>query len=103
MSEIIRIVLSIGVVLLAAAWLRRTLPLAPRAATRVFRLGSMAMASGLAGYLLLFIWYGVLRRSFGLLAVLVFVSIGLSAGGIVLLGAARQARRAQGERARPIF
>jgi hypothetical protein len=100
---LLRVALSVVWALIAAWWIRRTLPLAPRAARRVFRYGTIALAIGLAGYAMIVTWYGVLRASFGLLAVTVFVAIGLSAGGIVLLGAARQARRASGEPARPIF
>jgi hypothetical protein len=100
---IVRVVLSIVWIALAIWWIRRTLPLAPTAAPGAFRYGTMALASGLAGYALLLTWFGVLRASFGLLALCVFLSIAASTAGIVMLAAARQARRARGERARPIF
>ncbi|MCU0634815.1 MAG: hypothetical protein MUE41_08075 [Gemmatimonadaceae bacterium] len=100
----IRIALSIVIVALAVWWTRRTAALAPAAARVTYQRGVMALGAGLAGYLLLFTWYGALGQwSIGARALLLFAVILLSVAGLGLLAVARQRRRERGERARPLY
>ncbi|MCU0649301.1 MAG: hypothetical protein MUF00_14995 [Gemmatimonadaceae bacterium] len=101
---LVRLVASVLALFVAGWWMRRTMRLAPTAAPATYRRGVACVGAGLAGYLLLFTWYGVLGdSSIALRALLLMGVVLVSVIGLGLLTVARRARLANGERARPIY